>query len=109
MLEPHRVKTFLTMNAANHQMILPATTQYLVPAVPASYSISLGKIASQNPFKMANRTTGVGKGAIAMWDQISQISSLVHLWRDLWDYVNGVTKLSGLEMYRLWFKHNWSP
>lgn len=35
MLDPDFVKTFLTMNAANHQMILRVTTQYLVPAVPA--------------------------------------------------------------------------
>ena len=98
MLEPHRVNTFLTANAANHQMILRATTRYLVPAVPASYSISLGRIAPQNPFKRMNLTTRAGKGAIAMWDRMSQISSLAHLW----DYANQVMKSSGPEMYHVW-------
>lgn len=88
MLDPHYVKTFLTTNAANHQMICRMTTQYLVPAVPAWFSISLTRIASQNPLKMAVLPTGVGKGAIAILDRMSRISSLVHLWRDLWDYVN---------------------
>lgn len=108
LLEPHLVKTFLMMNAANPLTILRATTQYLVLAVLASYSIHLGRIAPQNPFKMANLTTEVGKEAIAMWDQMSQISSPVHPWRDLWDYVNRGTKSSRLEMHHLWFNHDWS-
>lgn len=105
MLDPHCVKTFLTTNAANHQMILRVTTQSLVPAVPAWFSISLTRIASQNPLKMADLSTGVGKGAIAIRNWMSRISSLVHLWRNLWDYVNPSDEV--VRARKSWFHHNW--
>lgn len=105
MLDPHCVKTFLTTNVASHQKILRVTTQSLVPAVRACFSTSPTRIASQNPLKMADLSTGVGKGAIAIRNRMSRISSLVHLWRNLWDYVNSSDEV--VRVRKSWFHHNW--
>lgn len=82
-LDPHCVKTFLTTNVVNHQMILRVITQSLVPAVPAWFSISLTRITSQRPLKMADPSTGAGKGAVAIRNWMSRISPHVHLWRNI--------------------------